>query len=177
MVGNGSFRALLNCHRGLELKINVSNQWKRDQASNLAPQSYAHVKVKFVLPWPTNLHFKTYIFNCVWTAREVYKTTISYQDWKWTIVPKKKKNEPWNQTPQCETHVNAKSLLPWLSKLCFKIGRYQTCMASAWVIMWQYCSQHVWEKTPSIERSCLVATLSHLDQFCKQSTSKEDVWP
>jgi hypothetical protein len=82
-----------------------------------------------------------------------------------------KPNSPMWDTCQCQ------SLLPWLSKLCFKIGRYQTCMASAWVIMWQYCSQHVWEKTPSIERSCLVATLSHLDQFCKQSTSKEGVWP
>ena len=41
----------------------------RNRPCNQAPQSDAHVKAKFLLPWFTKFCFKTGIFECVWPPR------------------------------------------------------------------------------------------------------------
>ena len=53
--------------------MDVYTQQKRDQhVGNQAPQGWAHVKAKILLPWPTELRFKTAHFRtCVWSPPQI----------------------------------------------------------------------------------------------------------
>ena len=141
MAGNGGFKALSNLGLGSELRINVYIQQKMDQLWNLAPPPNVMCMLGqelYYLGPPSSMSKPTFLI--------VRSSAGGLQ--KRHLISGLKTN---SFAPPA--HVKVRSLLPWLTVLCFKTRRYQTCRASTWVIMRQYCNRRVWQRKPIFDWS------------------------